>query len=442
MRLEDCSSGRITLRMLKGIPLLLLVSLTSCERSRFSNVSSLVNDLASVTHSGIGYSGTVSGSAFAPLPDDGEVQSIELAEDDHPAHAVRAPESLTKLVALGVKALPVLLEHLVDARPTKLVITNRIGASRYITYSEEYDFNSRTARTKPERVNTGFSQQDLEQYVVTVGDLCFVAIGQIVNRRFSAVRYQPSSLVVVNSPLLHESLRSAVFTEWGGLTEAKHRQSLYEDIAHPDSGSRRVGAVQRLIFYYQDHAEDLILSELSRPLYCFGRVRKLVDNDLMKTTESHECAQRIENFVASHGESFKEGLGEELSRLATSQVSQNGDDTESKGAVRILAAGFPDINPAHRMYSSSVNVYEQADLIRSLNNFNSERVDQKLWGLFSIVNDSRFERDSQDYFGCACALRLAGKGRDATLREFCKSRLASSTRIELLRKVLARLDSK
>jgi hypothetical protein len=35
-------------------------------------------------------------------------------------------------------------------------------------------------------------------HVVTVGDLCFVALGQIVNRSSAAVRHQPTGGLVIS----------------------------------------------------------------------------------------------------------------------------------------------------------------------------------------------------------------------------------------------------
>lgn len=55
-----------------------------------------------------------------------------------------------------------------------------------------------------------------------MGDLCFVAIGQIANRGFAAVRYQPTGGLVVSSPSASPALRRAVAAEWGGLDTDGH----------------------------------------------------------------------------------------------------------------------------------------------------------------------------------------------------------------------------
>ncbi len=58
------------------------------------------------------------------------------------------------------------------------------------------------------------------KHTVTVGDLCWVALGQIVNRRFDAVRYQPTAIIIVSSPTLSPTLCKQVRADWANLTEA------------------------------------------------------------------------------------------------------------------------------------------------------------------------------------------------------------------------------
>ena len=78
-----------------------------------------------------------------------------------------------------------------------------------------------------------------DDYAITVGDLCFVALGQIVNRRFNAERPFPSSgtLIVVRLPT-RPPLRPTIVSEWGGLVTLERRQG----IAHcrsAEAGLRR-----------------------------------------------------------------------------------------------------------------------------------------------------------------------------------------------------------
>jgi hypothetical protein len=123
------------------------------------------------------------------------------------------------LVRRGVSALPHLMDHLADCRPTRLFI-KRFGGFGGMWHSDEYDPRYADKGKQPPGVNKGHrdDRRTVLEYRVRVGDLCYVAIGQIVNRRFNVVRYQPSACIVINSPVESPSLTAAVRTDWGGLT--------------------------------------------------------------------------------------------------------------------------------------------------------------------------------------------------------------------------------
>jgi hypothetical protein len=93
--------------------------------------------------------------------------------------------------------------------------------------------------------------------VITVGDLCFVALGQIVNRDFSATRYQPSGGLIVSSPSSSKPLRDIVTDDFRNFSEAKHLRLLIQDFLMPDNDDRRGGAYRRLAYYYSGRLEVL-----------------------------------------------------------------------------------------------------------------------------------------------------------------------------------------
>src|SRR4051794_18311356 len=129
-----------------------------------------------------------------------------------------------ELVRRGAAAMPELLRHLDDARKTRAVIKGMFGG---ITYSAEFDRNGRTDNAHPAGVVAdAFDRKkrvklvnppEGRSYEVTVGDLCFDIIGNIVNRGYQPVRYQPTAIVIVNSPVLCPDLRDAVRAQWAGL---------------------------------------------------------------------------------------------------------------------------------------------------------------------------------------------------------------------------------
>jgi hypothetical protein len=229
------------------------------------DVPTLIDKLVDVDESDYGYSSTVNGSGFLPLDREGHFEGGMLFQKPPvPSETMRA------IVKQGAAAVPHLVAHLGDKRPTRITITHS-GFLGGLFHGEEYDFNPRTIKKAPGSEKNGENERvgpDLPgDHTITVGDLCYVALGQIVNRRFSAVRYQPTAIIIVNSPIASPALRAAVKEEWDGLTPAQHRASLIEDILKPDHEGRRIGACKRLAYYYPDALDEPALKVLAQPTY-------------------------------------------------------------------------------------------------------------------------------------------------------------------------------
>jgi hypothetical protein len=156
--------------------------------------------------------------------------------------APKVPPAMRELVRRGPLALAELVRHVDDKRPTKLQVGNidagtgprQVGVNTFMfTYfSDEYDPRVRSiaeqnaALQGRARLEKDFSGS----YTVKVGDICFVLIGQIVNRRMLAVRYQPSGGLVVNSPVEFPALAEKVRADWKDAGEELLQSSLLADI--------------------------------------------------------------------------------------------------------------------------------------------------------------------------------------------------------------------
>ena len=147
---------------------------------------------------------------------------------------------MRELVKRGAAAIPYLIDHLDDLRPTKVTINYERVALGGMFFEDEYDYNPRTT-VAPEGVN----RQDWNVreshpcvHTVTVGDVCFVVLGQIVNRDFDAARNQPTGCVMINSPTYSAVLQQAIKKEWGNLSPEGHKASLIRDFQQPDSERR------------------------------------------------------------------------------------------------------------------------------------------------------------------------------------------------------------
>ncbi len=175
---------------------------------------------------------------------------------------------MRELVRRGSAALPALIAHLQDARETSLIV----GADGFLSalwLSDEYDPRNLDPHHWPAGVNEEAQQlpgpRHVDYYVLKVGDECFEAIGQIVNRNLRPLRYQPTACLVINSPVMTPALARAVEQEWGGCTSDELRQALVQDV-QSDEMDRSSMALVRLCLYYPETGEPLVLEQLRRPL--------------------------------------------------------------------------------------------------------------------------------------------------------------------------------
>jgi len=181
----------------------------------------------------------------------------------------KIPPQMRELVVRGPLALPELIKHLDDRRPTKLEVGNKPGdpATRQVgvdyfwwtVFSEEYDPRSRRpSDEKPKTLEEQMANHFQGRYTVKVADVCYVLIGQIVNRGLLSVRYQASAGLMVNSPIEVPALAEKVRNDWGKVGAEELRASLLSDLRET-SGSETSytqrfnnSALQRIRLYFPD----------------------------------------------------------------------------------------------------------------------------------------------------------------------------------------------
>jgi hypothetical protein len=119
-------------------------------------------------------------------------------------------------------------------------------------------------------------RKSIDTYTIKVGDICLVAIGQIVGRGYQAVRYQPTANIVINSPTEDTRLREHVQAIWASKDAAKclfdsllldySTEGIYkegEGFDEWDVGSDlQVKAAMRLLYYFPNEATPLIARRL------------------------------------------------------------------------------------------------------------------------------------------------------------------------------------
>jgi hypothetical protein len=261
----------LSLRRLFGVLLVapvLSLSATAGPGGDYSkkSVADLIDDLAQIDSQSPGIDSAAIYEGFiadnSPGTFDGGVLGVA---------PPKVPLQMSELVRRGPAALPELIKHVDDGRPTKLEVGSKpsgkqvgVDAFMFMYFSDEYDPRSPHWFTDEERKN---GPRPMEKtfhglYTVRVGDVCFVLIGQIVNRSLLAVRYQPSGGLVVNSPVEAPVLAEKVRKDWGNADAETLRQSLLEDI-HATNRPKQITqagyterfvnpALERLRFYFPD----------------------------------------------------------------------------------------------------------------------------------------------------------------------------------------------
>jgi hypothetical protein len=239
-----------------------------------ARIKELIAGLATLDKPDFGLSSTLSGDAFAPIPGQGRATTMLLTD-----HGLKPSEGLKALVTLGPDALPFLLDALDDQTPTKITIEHDDwfgamwhGAELYLN-----PVNPAEAVVKARQANPRPEDKHVKSYTVKVGDVCFVAVGQIVGRSYQAVRYQPTACIVLNCPAHDAKLCAEVRAIWKSEDpRAKLFDSLRADYATEgvfngrsldgwSSGSDfQCGAALRLLYYFAQEAAPLVAGRLDK----------------------------------------------------------------------------------------------------------------------------------------------------------------------------------
>jgi hypothetical protein len=393
--------------------------------------------LVDVADEDIGYGASWSGHNFAAVEDAG-VQGARVLDGKTP----KGSAMIRDLVKKGATAVPLLIAHLDDSRKSKITVRHK-GDLGAMSISAEYDYNARTIKDKPDGVNRGLFSEKGEpagEHTLTVGDLCFVALGQIVNRGFCAIRYQPTAIIVVNSPTRSKGLLAAIRKEWSGLTPEKHRESLLGDAKTPDYPGRAEGAILRLGYYFPDSAEKVVLNQLAKPLYCSFRVEEFLRDKLYATGDAKERKRLFEEWVKREGPVFKDGL---LLYLLGDVQDGEARKEWKVNPPQVLTELFPGVDPAKPFQTGATDPCDQARYIDAVGKFHSPAVDAAVLAMFKSLGNDRIRPDSEDVFAVSCMAYLIGRGHDAEFKEYCVKLIPKSEyHAQELQAMLDRLNGK
>ncbi|HVS72457.1 MAG TPA: hypothetical protein VHQ47_14475 [Phycisphaerae bacterium] len=260
----------VTLGTVAKMKLAPAAPLTAAQQQR---IKDLISAFTQLDQPDFGLSPTLSGTSFSPLGQS-SVSTMVLAD-----HHIEPSKALTELVSVGPDALPFLLDALDDQRVTRIVITHDSGFGS-MWFGGERDrnpLNPAEVSQNPPPHGDPFSQPPVRSYTVKVGDVCFVAVGQIVGRAYEAVRYQPTANIVINSTTQDPQLCAEVRAAWtSNNPRQKVLDSLLIDYATQgvfngtsldgwyDGSDRQCTAARLLLFYFSQQTAPLIAPRLAK----------------------------------------------------------------------------------------------------------------------------------------------------------------------------------
>ncbi|MHB1457879.1 MAG: hypothetical protein ACYC0V_13295 [Armatimonadota bacterium] len=402
-----------------------------------SETERLIARLAQVSEADYGFDPWFRSSEFLPYSDSGQAGLFWIG--------TRPPVSspiVRKIVMRGIRAVPSLLKHLDDSTVTK--IPSQKGMM-WTSFEDEYDYNHRTRKKRPEGVNLNtFGKKMPSSHTVTVGDLCFVALGQIVNRDFNATRYQPSGGLVVNSTSYSRHLCAVVRADFAGINEQKHRQLLVQDFTMPDGEGRRIGAYNRLAFYYPEAVEALVLKQLSVPAYDVFEVERVVREELYPATSTQRRKVLFDRFVQTHGRAAPDGIRRQLFLDLDDQIANEEKRLhppmkkawEARDLLIQLYGYKSDVKVSDEPYADTWGSGDRAQFIAALTHDKSVRIDRAVDEIF------RNDKDD-DLLAIGCMSRLNGRGYDQDIRRYCERRIGKDKGFsDDLKQILARVNAR
>lgn len=209
----------------------------------------------------------------------GEFLPVECTSETNRSD-VHVDPTMRALSAMGARAVPQLLSHLTDSRPTEL----KIGFDKKYQFWLSFENSpSPVATISPPRPVFPPTAPTFRKYTFTVGDLCYVLVGDIVNRKLFLIRPTVGNITrVIISPTHNPELARKLREEWEGLTPEAHERSLVED-----SEKDLAPAMVRLSYYYPAKAREIAKRYFGSYLQDPLKREKLIEraNDTWSPTE-------------------------------------------------------------------------------------------------------------------------------------------------------------
>ena len=334
----------------------------------------------------------------------------------------RHPE-LSRIVMRGVDTIPNLIASLDNTRLTGIRIATRADkaieghqpTAVSIEFGRSYDPKLAVIPIELECGHINRGAQSVDEYTVTVGDICFFLIGEIVNRNNDPISMSNGQRVSVRSPSRCDAFSSATRREWQFLDSASHKASLVRDLNCP---WRLEGALVRLWFFYREETEPIIVNMLRRPIYDERLAQKLLESTLADER----------NGIRARKPFATDTLLEDGVKLLLLRAAYEGGHPEQQHARRIVLSDCPEFADFN-MRISVCSLSDEIFLIRRLGNVESQPVAQEIEFLCRrILSEPRsvWDRKVLDDFVIASMWHLEGRASSVgVFSGYCRERIRS-----------------
>lgn len=329
------------------------------------------------------------------------------------------------LVRLGVKALPALLNHLTDERPTQWVEPKKFW-SQAISHTSFYDPRQREDYLRPNADVMFTNSEFIDKYKLKVGDVCYWVIGQIVNR-FLLPAFSIKA-TRINSPVHTRSLANWTRRDWSDLTQDEHRKQLEHDVVN---NVQPANAMRLLFFYYPTHGEKFALRLLNRAFYDEGEISHLVYDQLLETDNEDQWRSILSAGKKRIGNNAYNVIPANLGFYARPDYPL---EPQKSRSTKILKLFFSTHNPYENSVDEVANFDDMNDIVNGARDYASNTLDKAIHQMFRralippihpLPDEDAWEtrRARTCILAERCAERLMGKGFDDEYRAFFENYL-------------------
>jgi hypothetical protein len=221
------------------------------------------------------------------------------------------PDPVRELVSQGVRIVPELVKELDNRTLSKIVIGHALLIVRFDATVPE-----------PIEMSRNFPDEDraFDSHTLTVGDLAYFVLGQIVNRRLNSVDAVRGGWTEFSGPSAVPQFAVRARAEWKGTTPIKLKASLIQDVRRPAVLWRDVGAIRRLLKWYPGaYLTGIIKERLRTPI-------TLAENDeaAFKARNTHPVIWRPDRMTPSQHIMFVRAIADfksaSIDRLLSQQL--------------------------------------------------------------------------------------------------------------------------